>query len=125
MLFNLPPRLVLLTAVVSSVANVVRFALLEHGTSVALAAFVAALVVGLLVAASASGLHFSRIVVAIPAVIPMVPGRAAYDAIVSLSQSSLLPALGSALEAGLVIGGLALGLAVARMLTDPEWAFTR
>lgn len=124
-LFNLAPRLALLAGVVSAVGNAVRLALVSGGTSAALAAFVAALVVGLLVAATAGALHFSRIVVAIPAVIPMVPGRDAYNALVELSQGNVLPALGSGLQAGLVIGGLALGLAVARMLTDPDWAFTR
>jgi uncharacterized membrane protein YjjB (DUF3815 family) len=53
----------------------------------------------------------------------MVPGSAAYAALVDLSRNALLPALSSGLEAGLAVLALALGLAVARILTDREWAF--
>jgi uncharacterized membrane protein YjjP (DUF1212 family) len=122
-LFNLAPRLLALTGVIGSVGNVVRLALVESGATTALAAFVGALVVGLLVAALSGRLHFSRIVVAIPAVIPMVPGSAAYTALLELSQARILPALASGVEAALIVGGIALGLAVARILTDREWAF--
>jgi uncharacterized membrane protein YjjB (DUF3815 family) len=53
----------------------------------------------------------------------MVPGAAAYTGLVALSQGDLLPAIERGVEATLVIGSLAIGLALARLLTDREWAF--
>jgi uncharacterized membrane protein YjjP (DUF1212 family) len=122
-LFTLPPRLTLAAGGVAVAGNALRLALLEGSTSVQLAAFAGALTIGLGGALLAPRLHVSRIVLTIPAVIPMVPGAAAYSALVSLSTNALLPALSSGLEAGLVVLALALGLAVARILTDREWAF--
>lgn len=123
-LFRVPRRLLLLTGAAAVVGNVARLGLVEAGTREATASFVGGLLVGLIVAAAARGLRFSRIVVAVPAVIPMVPGTAAYTGIIQLSEGTLLPALGSGLAAGLAVGGLALGLALARVLTDRDWAFT-
>lgn len=122
-LFTLPPRLTLVAGAAAVVGNAVRLALLQSGSSSALAAFAGAATIGLAGAVLAPRLHVSRIVLTIPAVIPMVPGTAAYACLVELSRNALLPALSSGLEAGLVVLALALGLAVARILTDPEWAF--
>jgi len=122
-LFTLPPRLAVAAGVVAVAGNIVRLALLENYASTTLAAFAGALAIGLAGALVAPRLHVSRIVLTIPAVVPMVPGSAAYAALVDLSRSALLPALSSGLEAGLVVLALALGLAVARILTDREWAF--
>ncbi len=122
-LFTLPPRLTAAAGAVAVAGNAVRLTLLEGASSTTLAAFAGALTIGLAGAVLAPRLHVSRIVLTIPAVIPMVPGSAAYEALVSLSRNALLPALSNGLEAGLVVLALALGLAVARILTDREWAF--
>jgi uncharacterized membrane protein YjjB (DUF3815 family) len=54
----------------------------------------------------------------------MVPGVAAYTGLVELSAGNLLPALAGGVDAALLIGALALGLAAARLLTDRDWLFT-
>jgi uncharacterized membrane protein YjjP (DUF1212 family) len=120
-LFALPPGLTLVAGAAAVVGNAVRLALLGAAASPAFAALVGAVAIGLVGAVVAPRLRVSRIVVTIPAVIPMVPGAAAYAGLVDLSQGALLPALSNGIEAGLVIGGLALGLSVARIVTDPEW----
>lgn len=122
-LFNLPPRLVLAAALAASAGNAVRLLLLDNGQTVTTAALAGATVVGLVAAAIAARAHSTRIVLAIPGVIPMVPGAAAYTGLVALSQGDLLPAIEFGVEATLVIGSLAIGLALARLLTDRDWAF--
>jgi uncharacterized membrane protein YjjB (DUF3815 family) len=122
-LFNLPPRLVLAAALAATAGNTMRLLLLDDGQAVTTAALAGATVVGLVAAAVAARTHSTRIVLAIPGVIPMVPGTAAYTGLVALSQGKLLPAIEFGVEATLVIGSLAIGLALARVLTDREWAF--
>jgi uncharacterized membrane protein YjjP (DUF1212 family) len=122
-LFNLPPRLAMAAALAAALGNAVRLLLVDNGHATATAALAGATVVGLVAAAVAARTHATRIVLAIPGVIPMVPGAAAYTGLVALSQGDLLPAIERGVEATLVIGSLAIGLALARLLTDREWAF--
>jgi uncharacterized membrane protein YjjP (DUF1212 family) len=122
-LFNLSPRLVLVAALAAAAGNAARLGVLELGSASTVGALVGATVVGLVAAAVAPSLHATRIVIAIPGVIPMVPGTAAYTGLVQLSQGNLLPAIERGVEATLVIGCLALGLALARLLTDRDWLF--
>ncbi|MEK8226314.1 hypothetical protein NKG05_09970 [Oerskovia sp. M15] len=49
----------------------------------------------------------------------------AYRAVYEFNSGSTSEALASTVEAGLVIVALAIGLAVARMLTDKNWTFER
>ena len=63
--------------------------------------------------------------IAVPAVVIMVPGVTAYRAIYHLSNDSTTDALAYAVQAGLVVAALSIGLAVARMVTDPAWTFER
>ena len=66
-----------------------------------------------------------RITVSVPAVVIMVPGAAAYRAVFHLNNGDTTQALAFGFQAGLVIVAIAIGLAVARMLTDKAWAFER
>ena len=122
-LFALPVRLTLAAGAVAVAGNAVRLSLLDNAAALTLASLAGAFTIGLAGALLAPRLHVSRIVLTIPAVIPMVPGSAAYSALVDLNRNALLPALSNGLEAGLVVLALALGLALARILTDREWAF--
>jgi uncharacterized membrane protein YjjP (DUF1212 family) len=122
-LFNLPPRLLLAPAVAAAAGNAVRLLLLDNGQTVTTAALAGATVVGLVAAAVAARTHSTRIVLAIPGVIPMVPGASAYTGLVALSQGDLPTAIEFGAEATLIIGSLAIGLALARLLTDRDWAF--
>ena len=55
----------------------------------------------------------------------MVPGVAVYRALVHLNNGEISAALGSGVEATIVIIAIGVGLAVSRMLTDRGWAFDR
>ncbi|HEY0189254.1 MAG TPA: threonine/serine exporter family protein [Cellulomonas sp.] len=125
LMFNSPWRMALAAAVVGMIANTVRLALVDTGLVAQAAAAGAALLVGLMAAAVAPRLDIPRITVSVPAVVIMVPGVAAYRAVFYLSNGDTTTALAYGVQAALVVVALTVGLGVARMLTDREWAFER
>ncbi|WP_456825672.1 threonine/serine ThrE exporter family protein [Cellulomonas sp. P5_E12] len=125
LMFNSPWRIALAAASVGMVANVPRIHLVEATVPPQAAAAIAALVVGLLTAVIAPRLDVPRITVYVPAVTIMVPGVLVYRAVFHLSNGETVEALDYGVQAALVVAALAIGLAVARMLTDRTWAFER
>lgn len=125
LMFNSPWRMALGAAAVGMLANTGRLYLVDTGLAPQAAAAGAALLVGLLAALVAPRLGVPRITVSVPAVVIMVPGVAAYRSVFYLSNGDTTEALAYGVQAGLVVVALAMGLAIARMLTDREWAFER
>jgi uncharacterized membrane protein YjjB (DUF3815 family) len=125
LMFNSPWRIALAAAGVGMVANVLRIALVEGTVPPQAAAALAALVVGLLTAVVAPRLDVPRITVYVPAVTIMVPGVLAYRAVFHISNGQTVEALAFGVQAALVVAALAIGLAIARMLTDRTWAYER
>ncbi|WP_435738205.1 threonine/serine exporter family protein [Cellulosimicrobium sp. PMB13] len=123
LMFNSPWSMALGAAAIGTVANVGRLLLVDGGVVPQAAAAAAALLVGLLAATLAPALRVPRITVSVPAVVIMVPGVTAYRAVYEFNTGATTQALAYAVEAGLVIVALAIGLAVARMLTDRRWTF--
>lgn len=124
-LFNSSPRAVGVAALVGGTANPARLYLVEAGLAPQAASLLAACVVGLLAALAASRGRASRVTLSVPAVVIMVPGVVVYRALVHLNEGEVAAALGSGVEATFVIMGIGVGLALARMLTDRNWAFER
>ncbi|WP_028045611.1 threonine/serine exporter ThrE family protein [Cellulomonas sp. URHE0023] len=125
LMFNSPWRIAFAAAVIGMVANVPRIYLNEAGTPPQVGAALAALAVGLITAVVAPRLDVPRITVYVPAVTIMVPGVLAYQAVFHISNGDTVEALASGVEAALVVASLAIGLAIARMLTDRTWAYER
>lgn len=125
LMFNSPVRMALAAAGVGMVANTVRIELVDRGMMIQAAAACAAIIVGLLTAVVANKLDFPRVTISVPAVVIMVPGASAYRAVYFLNNGDTTEALAYAVQAGLVVIALAIGLAVSRMLTDREWMFER
>jgi uncharacterized membrane protein YjjP (DUF1212 family) len=123
LLFNSPGRMALTAASIGMIANVVRIELIDVGAVPQAAAAAASLIVGLLAAWWAPRVGVPRITVSVPAVVIMVPGATAYRAIFHLSNGDTTQALAFGVQAALVVTAIAIGLAVARMLTDRAWAF--
>ncbi len=124
LMFNSPWRMALVAGAVATVPNVLRISAVEHaGWPAQAAAAAAACLVGLLAAWVAPRLNVPRITVYVPAVTIMVPGVPAYRAMYHLSNGEVVEALTYGVTAVLVVAALAVGLAIARMLTDREWAF--
>lgn len=125
LLFNSPVRMALGASGVGLVANVLRLELVDVGVTVQAATMVAALVVGLLAATVAPRMRVPRITVSVPAVVLMVPGAAAYRAVVGLNDGDTAVALESGAQAAFVVVSITVGLAAARILTDRQWAYER
>ncbi|HWB37649.1 MAG TPA: threonine/serine exporter family protein, partial [Rugosimonospora sp.] len=117
-------RMALVAASVATVPNVLRIAAVEHlSWPPQAAAAAAACLVGLLAAWIAPRLNIPRITVYVPAVTIMVPGVPAYRAVYYLSNGDITSAMSYGVSAGLIVIALAVGLGIARMLTDREWGF--
>ncbi|MFS0706205.1 threonine/serine exporter ThrE family protein [Cellulomonas sp. 179-A 9B4 NHS] len=124
LMFNSPWTMALVAAGVAAVPNVLRIAAVQDlAWPPQAAAAAAAFVVGLLAAWAAPRLNIPRVTVYVPAVTIMVPGVPAYRAVYHLSNGDVTQALEHGVPAALVVTALAVGLAVARMVTDREWGF--
>jgi uncharacterized membrane protein YjjP (DUF1212 family) len=121
LMFNSPWPMAVGAASVGMLANLGRLELIELGMPIQAAAATAALVVGLLAAVVGPRLDVPTITVSVPAVVIMVPGVTAYRAVYYLSTGDVIQALSYGVQASLVVLALAVGLAVARMLTDRTW----
>jgi uncharacterized membrane protein YjjB (DUF3815 family) len=115
--FNVPRDIVARTCLFGGGAYLVRFVLIHLGESPAAAAFWASLFVGLAGYAQARSARVPRVLLTVPAVIPLVPGIAAYDTIVSFFRGDPLAGLGSAVKATIIVVALAGGLIAARVVT--------
>lgn len=125
LMFNSPWAMAVTAASVGMVANVVRLTLVGEGLAPQAGAAIAALLVGVVAAWAAPRIDVPRVTVYVPAVVIMVPGAAAYRAVYHLNNGATVQAMAYAVEAGLVVVALAIGLAVGRMLTDRSWLVER
>jgi len=125
LMFNSPLRMALGAAAIGMVANTLRLELATAGVAVQAATMVATFVVGLLAAWVAPRLKVPRITVSVPAVVIMVPGAAAYRAVVALNNGDSQTAVTSGAQAVFVVISIAVGLAAGRILTDREWRYEK
>ncbi len=125
LMFNSPWRMAIGAATIGMVANVLRLELAGTGVAIQAATMVATLVVGLLAARVAPALKVPRITVSVPAVVIMVPGAAAYRAVLGLNNGDVQTAVTSGATAVFVVISIAVGLAAGRILTDRAWAYER
>ena len=124
-LFNSSRRMVVTATTIGTVANMVRLVCAEAGLQPQFAAFVGALVVGLLGALLTKRISIPRITITVPASVVMIPGTAIYRTVYYLNSGDIDSGVGTAASASLSILAIGAGLVVARMLTDPDWTFGR
>jgi len=120
-LFSTPAAIALAAALLGSAANVGRLALVDAGLMPAVAAAAAALAVGLGAYLVGDRLRAPRVTLTVPAVLIMVPGAAAYRSIAGVIDGDTLAAIQNGMQALFVVVALAIGLTVARVLTEREW----
>lgn len=125
LLYNSPWRTVLVVGLLSLAGNELRLALHDLGMALPPATFVGALTVGLLASLARRHLHEPRITLTVPAIIIMTPGIYAFRTIVLLNQGEMLAALEAAAMCGFIVGGMALGLATARFISERHWIVER
>ena len=57
----------------------------------------------------------------VPGIIMMVPGLYAFDTLVLFNQGNILAGLQAVVLVVFVVGAMAMGLAAARFVCEPEW----
>ena len=124
-LFNSSRRMAITATLIGTVANMVRLVCAEAGLQPQFAAFIGALVVGLLGALLTKRISIPRITITVPASVVMIPGTAIYRTVYYLNSGDIDSGVGTAASASLSIIAIGAGLVVARMLTDPDWTFGR
>ncbi|WJY97965.1 threonine/serine ThrE exporter family protein [Corynebacterium fournieri] len=125
LLFNSSKRMALIAATLGMAANAVRLTLLAYGSVSYLAAFAAALLIGVAGGLLGRVAKVPRTTVTIPAAVVMIPGPVIYAAVHNFAVGDIVNALSKFTEVSFVVLFIAGGLSVARMITDPTWAFFR
>jgi len=121
-LFSTPIQIALVAATLGAVANVGRLAMVDAQVMPAVAAVVAAIAVGFGAYAVSERMRAARVTLTVPAVLIMVPGASSYRSIAGVIDGDTLSAIQNGVQAVSVVVALAIGLTVARVLTEREWA---
>ena len=119
--FNTPLRVALAASAIGTTANVPRLFAVDAGANALLCATVATTLIGLLAAWTSQRLAAPRIILSVPAVLIMIPGAPTFRALVAMINRDPLDALANGSVSLGILLGLAAGLVIARMLTDPAW----
>ena len=124
LMFNSPRNLAFCAASIGAVTNTLRLELAGHtGFPPAAAAFVGALLAGLLASRLKNAAGYPRISVTVPSIVIMVPGLYLYRAIYNLGIMSLTESATWFANAILMIVSLPLGLIFARIITDKTFRY--
>lgn len=124
MMFNSSPRLAATAGVIGAFANTLRLELVGLTTMPpAAAAFIGALLAGLLASLLGHWNGYPRIALTVPSIVIMVPGLYMYRAAYNIGLNSISVGAYWLTQATLIVLALPLGLIVARILTDPRWRY--
>gem|GEM_PF-119467 len=129
-LFNCSRRMALLAGAIGATANLLKFVLSDDAIvgldiPIQAAAFIAALMIGLVASVVAPLNRIPRITLSVPSSVIMIPGAAMYRFIYYLNTGDLGRSLTYFFDAFLVVAAIGAGLAIARMVTDPHWLYDR
>ena len=124
-MFNVPLGTAVASGVVAIVGNVPRLLLLENGIKPHVATFVGCVIMGLGCAVVAYWFHMTKIIMTVPTLLVSIPGSSALRTLIYFDQADITAAIESGVSTVLVVVAMVAGLSGARMLTDPEWTFTR
>jgi uncharacterized membrane protein YjjB (DUF3815 family) len=120
-LYNSSARTVLAVGILSLLGNDLRLVLLDLGMALPPATFFGALAVGLLASLARAALRDPRIALTVPGIIIMTPGIYAFQTIVLLNQGDILAAIQAGAVCCFIVGGMAMGLAAARFISERRW----
>lgn len=121
-MFNSTPQLAATAGLIGAFANTLRLSLVDWThTPAAAAAFIGALVAGLLASAARQKVGYPRIAITVPSIVIMVPGLYMYRATFNLGIVSIAAGALWAAQALMIVIALPLGLITARIITDKEW----
>ena len=124
MMFNSPLRSALASGLIAVVANVPRLVALDQQVPNHVATFWSCFLIGLLCALAGRQGNTEKIIMTVPTVLVSIPGSSALRSMIYFDRQDVLPAVGNLVATVMVVIAMVAGLSGARMLTDPEWAFT-
>jgi len=125
LMFYSPWGMALTAGAIGALANVGRLWMVERGLVVQAATIVACVVVGVLAALISAPRRWPIITLSVPATLIMIPGVKVYNAMVKLNEGFSSTALAQAADAVFVVLSIAVGLVIAKLITDPDWAFEK
>ncbi len=124
-MFNSPVRAALASGVVAVIGNLPRLLLLNAGVKAHVATFLGCFLMGLLCALAGRLFGLTKIIMTVPTVLVSIPGASALRTLIYFDQADVVQAMQNGVATVLAVIAMVAGLSGARMLTDPEWAFTR
>jgi uncharacterized membrane protein YjjP (DUF1212 family) len=124
-LYNSSARTVLAVGLLSLLGNDLRLVLHDLGMALPPATFFGAFAVGLLASLARATFRDPRIVLTVPGIIIMTPGIYAFQTIVLLNQGDILAAIQAGAVCCFIVGGMAMGLAAARFISERRWIIER
>lgn len=130
-LFNVPRRTLVTIFVIAAMGGLVKVALLQHGAVAALATLAGASLIGLLSVLAAHQRKAPPMIFAIPAVIPMIPGFFAYQAMVGMIELTVekdpvlyskifFETVNNGLSAFFVMLALSIGVAIPMLISRKQ-----
>ncbi len=122
MMFNSTVKLATIAGLIGAVANTLRLEMVDliHMPGGA-AAFIGALVAGLLASLFRTRIGYPRIALTVPSIVIMVPGLYMYRSMYNMGLTSVSIGAYWMVQATLIVFALPLGLITARILTDEKW----
>ncbi len=124
-MFNAPLWTAVASGVVAISGNLVRQLLLDNGVKPHVATFAACVVMGLGCGLAARWFSMTKIIMTVPTLLVVIPGSSALRTLIYFDRTDINAAIESGVSTALVVVAMVAGLSGARMLTDPEWTFTR
>lgn len=125
MMFNCPLPEAAAAGVIAVLGNLPRLLMIQSGVKAHVATFVACFAIGLLCALAGRLFGLTKIIMTVPTLLVSIPGSSALRTLIYFDRSDVLQAMENGVATVMVVIAMIAGLAGARMLTDPEWAFTR
>ncbi len=124
-MFNAPVKVALAAGLVAVAGKGVGLAVTAVGGPAHVATFAGCTVMGLLCALVGALFRLEKIIMTVPTLLVFVPGSTALQTMLLFNAGDVGGAVADAITTVLTVIAMVAGLAAARMLTDPEWTFTR
>ena len=121
-MFNSTPKMAAIPGCIGAIANTLRLELRDlTGIPAGAAAFLGALVAGLLASIVKRKIQYPQISITVPSIVIMVPGLYMYRAMYNIGLTSISVGTLWMTKALMIVVFLPMGLIAARILTDSKW----
>ena len=121
-MFNSTPKMAAIAGCIGAIANTLRLELTDlTGIPAGAAAFLGALVAGLLASIVKRKIQYPQISITVPSIVIMVPGLYMYRAMYNIGLASISVGTLWMTKALMIVVFLPMGLIAARILTDSKW----